>query len=368
MNDEELNKTNNSQESINFDWKFCPICGNKLPTIQNLKYCIVCGTDIKYIKENKKLRPAYTSNPYKSPMLYSQDKPRSIPSIYYGPEKISDENLIDNKEHKLWSTTASIGLPFAALLLMQGLIGGFLTLVMFLFFNVDFYSNLLSNSYLTSLISIFELIFLLLPILYVRKYLQNPTLKNRLILFGFTTRGYDRRRISKEILIGLGFAVIGVFIVTLVSVGTELFLELVFGITIIQDSTSLTGEIIPSDLISLIVFSVVIILVIGTSEEVLFRGFMQKGLVRNLGDKWGIIITALIFSLIHLLGIFLIALESPFLFVISFLLSFTPYFAISLILGWLYHWRSENLLAVMITHGVYDVLVVVITYLFYGIF
>ena len=94
---------------------------------------------------------------------------------------------------------------------------------------------------------------------------------------------------------------------------------------------------------------------------------MQKGLVRNLGAKWGIILTALIFSLIHLLGLFLIALESPSIFIISFLISFTPYFAISLILGWLYHWRNENLIAVMITHGVYDVLVTGITFLIYGI-
>jgi len=214
--------------------------------------------------------------------------------------------------------------------------------------------------------SLFELIFLFLPLLYVRKYLQNPTLKNRLILLGFTTRGYDKRRIFKEIIIGLGFAVIGVLVVTLVSFIIEAILTLVFGITFLQDSTGLSGVLIPSDLLSLIVFSAVIILVIGTSEEILFRGFMQKGLVRSLGDRWGIIVTAFIFSLIHLLGIFPIALESPLFFIISFLLSFTPYFAISLILGWLYHWRNENLLAVIITHGVYDVLIIVITYVTYG--
>jgi len=359
MNDKEVHKTNNSQESINFDWKFCPICGNQLPSIQNLKFCTVCGTDIKYIKDYKKLRPAYTSNPYKSQIPYSQYNATSNPSIYYGLEIITDENLINNKEHKLWSTTASIGLPFAAFLIFNGVVGGFLTLIMFISFDLDIFSN----SYFISLISLFELIFLLLPLLYVRKYLQNPTLKNRLILLGFTTRGYDKRRISKEILIGLGFAVIGVLVVTSVSFVIEVVLEFVFGI---QDSTGISGVPIPLDLLSLIVFSVVLILVIGTSEEILFRGFMQKGLVRSLGDRWGIIVTALIFSLIHLLGLFPIALESPLFFIISFFLSFTPYFAISLMLGWLYHWRNENLLAVMITHGVYDVLIIVITYVIYG--
>ncbi|MFX1480148.1 MAG: type II CAAX prenyl endopeptidase Rce1 family protein [Promethearchaeota archaeon] len=51
-----------------------------------------------------------------------------------------------------------------------------------------------------------------------------------------------------------------------------------------------------------------------------------------------------------------------------FLLSFFPYFAISLLLGWLYHWRKENLLAVMITHGVYDVLTVLIAYFLFIFF
>jgi len=358
MSDEELHKTNSNQESINFDWKFCPICGTQLPSIKNLKFCTVCGTDIKYIKDNKKLRPNYTSNPYKSPMQYSQNK---IPSYLNVPVIINDDNLIDNKEHKLWSTSASVGLPVAALFIFNGLAGVFLTIIMVVPF------DLASSSYFISFLSIFELIFLVLPLLYVGKYLQNPTFKNRLILLGFTSRGYDKRRISKEILIGLGFAVIGVLAVILVSFFIEAILELVFGITVIQDSTGLTGVLIPPDIASVIVFSVILLLVIGTSEEVLFRGFMQKGLARNLGNKWGIILTALIFSLIHLLGLFLIALESPFLFIISFLISFTPYFAISLILGWLYYWRNENLIAVMITHGVYDVLIIVITFLLYGI-
>jgi membrane protease YdiL (CAAX protease family) len=72
--------------------------------------------------------------------------------------------------------------------------------------------------------------------------------------------------------------------------------------------------------------------------------------------------------MIHLITVFLIALESPYLFLITFLLSFTPYFAISLMMGWLYRWRNENLIAVIITHGVYDVLAIVMTYLIYGVF
>ncbi|MHA2036494.1 MAG: CPBP family glutamic-type intramembrane protease [Promethearchaeota archaeon] len=365
MNDKEVPKTDKDQDFTSSEWKFCPICGNKLPNIEKLKFCTVCGTDVQHIKDFKSLRPKYNSNPYKSPTQYSQYE---MPPIYYGIELISDGNLMDTKDHKLWGTTASIGLPVVALLIMNGLVGGFLTLVLLLSNDYTPALDLISNSYLLSLVSVFELVFIIFPVLYVRKFLKNPTLKNRLILLGFTTRNYDRKRIFKEILIGLGFALIGVIIVTFASIAIELVVEQLFGVTVIHDSTGLTGEVIPTDLSGLIVFSIVVILVIGTSEEVLFRGFMQKGLTRSLGERWGLITSAIIFSMIHLITVFLIALESPYLFLITFLLSFTPYFAISLMMGWLYRWRNENLIAVIITHGVYDVLAIVMTYLIYGVF
>jgi membrane protease YdiL (CAAX protease family) len=187
-------------------------------------------------------------------------------------------------------------------------------------------------------------------------------------LLGFTTRGFTKKKLLIEATIGIGLAIIGLFVVNGLAIFLELALEFFFGIEIIQDAGGLSGNPIPLDLGSLIVFSIVLILVIGTSEEILFRGFMQKGLVRKLGDTWGILITAIFFAMIHLIGLFAVSLISPFAVIISFILSFIPYFVISLILGLLYHWRKENLIAVVIMHGVYDVLVIVVAYLIYGVF
>ncbi|MFW9939739.1 MAG: CPBP family intramembrane glutamic endopeptidase [Candidatus Thorarchaeota archaeon] len=365
MNNKELHKFNEDQESVKLDWEFCPICGNKIPKIQNLKFCMKCGTNIKYIKDYKKLPTTQSQNPYKSQVVYPQYQP---PPINYGLPKISDEELTNNKNYKLWGPSVSIGLPFGAFLLMNFILGGFLAFLTFFTIDMDAIYDLLSNSYFISIISVFELIFIIIPVIYVRKYLNTPTFKNALIFLGFTSKNYDKKRISKEILIGLGFAVIGVILVLSVSILIEVIIEMLFRVEIVQDSTELSGDILPPDIPSLIVFCTVMIVVIGPSEEILFRGFMQKGLVRSLGSKWGILITAFLFAMIHLIGILFFALDSLILFIISFLLAFIPYFAISLMLGLLYQWRDENLIVNVICHGVYNTLTLILAYIFYIVF
>ncbi len=158
--------------------------------------------------------------------------------------------------------------------------------------------------------------------------------------------------------------------VLFVSMLTEVILELIFNIEIVQEASGASSDvdliISSADTLVLFLFSIEMILIVGTSEEILFRGFMQKGLTRKLGNKAGIIVTALIFSLIHLIGLLLIDLSSPIYILISFLLSFIPYFAISLVLGLIYQWRNENLIAVVITHGIYNTLTLISAFIFYG--
>ncbi|MFX1311557.1 MAG: CPBP family intramembrane glutamic endopeptidase [Promethearchaeota archaeon] len=364
MNDKEIQKKSYDQESTNSTWTFCPICGAKLPQVQNVKFCVKCGTDIDFIKKHKQLPSRQTINPY----IISTVQPQYHPSfIDYGPAKISDESILNTKDRKLWSTLTSIGLPLGAFIALEILLFVIVFIIIFFTNNINILFDLIYNPYFTILISTMELIFIIFPALHAGTYLKNPTIKNRLTLLGFTTKNYDRRRIFKEILIGLGFAVIGYIVVISVSVLIEIILEFGFGIEIVTDDTNLEDSIIPPDILSLILFCVVMILVIGTSEEILFRGFMQKGLVRNLGNTWGLLITAFIFSIIHLLGIFLVT-EPPLTIFISFIISFIPYFAISLILGWLYYWRDENLIANMICHGVYNTITIVIAYIFTVVF
>lgn len=351
------------------DWSFCPVCGTNIPQVQNLKFCIKCGLNLQYLKEHKQVEPRRALNPYIKPTVYPQSY---IPIIKLGPKKISDEEILDTKDHELWGPWPSIGIPLGAFLLMDLITTGIFFLIMLFAFDTEILYELIENPYFLIFSTFFELIFILIPVLYVAKYLQNPTLQNRLGLLGFTRKGFDRVGLIKEILIGIGFALIGVLLVVGVSFLTEILLEVFFGIDIIRDISGATSDveiiISNSDILSIILLSVVMILIIGTSEEILFRGFMQKGLTRRLGNVGGIIITALIFAIIHVIGIILLVLGNPMVLLISFLLSFIPYFAISLLLGLIYYWRKENLLAVIITHGVYDALTIIFVFVFYNIF
>ena len=326
------------------EWTFCPSCGFKLPEIDRQKFCIKCGVDLEYIKSN---------------VISEWDQ-----------KKIADEDILNLGEKQLWGSFSSIGIPIFAYILMI-----FLAAIVMLFFlpsvwNPEDLMGLMFNPYFIILLSFTELIFILVPVYYVGKYLQNPTFNNRLALLGFTFKGNDNFKTIKEVLVGLGFAIVGIFLVFSVSFLIEIILELIFGVDIVFTGGGSLNEIDiilgNSDILALIFLAITMILIIGTSEELLFRGFMQKGLVRTVGKYGGIIITALIFSLIHLIGIFQMGYATPTEYLISFLLNFFPYFAISLLLGFIFYWRKENLIAVVITHGFYDALTIIIAFIYFS--
>ncbi len=368
--------TDNDQK---IEWKYCPSCGYELPSIERLRYCIKCGVDLYYIKQHKTLPSRQEANPYVQPKVYPS------PTAYYKPDKVmsnqaildtkdnslvhydapyglvADDKLLDTKERRLWTGWASISIPILGFIAMQGILFGIIILMVLIVNDVNTVINIVLNPFFLVIITLVELILILFPIWWAGRYIQNPTFKNRLTVLGFTTRGYDGKEIAKEVGIGIGFAFVGVVVVVGVSLLIQIILEL-FGVRVTPEAESY-GTITIYDLIVLILMILMMILVVGPCEEIAFRGFMQRGLSRVLSKNWGYIITALIFAGIHLISIFLISENLGDLF-ISFLLLFPPYLAISLMIGGMYRWREENLIAVSVTHGVYNSLTLIIAFLY----
>ncbi|TFG23977.1 MAG: CPBP family intramembrane metalloprotease [Promethearchaeota archaeon] len=369
--------TDNEEQKI--EWTYCPACGSAIPSIERIRFCIKCGVDLYYIKEHKTLPSRQEENTYAQPRgypsppaYYKQDKVMSKDAIldnkdnsqgrYDGPYGlITDDKLLDTKERRLWSGWASISIPLLGFLAMQGVLFGIIILIVFIVMDINAIINIVLNPFFLVIITLVELVLILFPIWWSGRYLQNPNLKNRLTVLGFSTRGFDRKGIMKEVGIGIGFAFIGLLVVIGSSLLIQIILEL-FGVRIIpQEDPYVTITIY--DLITLILMILMMILVVGPCEEIAFRGFMQRGLSRVLSKNWGFIITALIFAGIHLINIFILSENLGDLF-ISFLLVFPPYLAISLMIGGLYRWREENLIAVSITHGVYNSLTLIIAFLY----
>jgi membrane protease YdiL (CAAX protease family) len=286
-------------------------------------------------------------------------------------KRLTEDDLLNLKDKKLWGGGASIGITAAAYGITNLLAIVPVVIIMFLIPNLEEIFNIIDDPYFIIFSSFIELVFIVVPLLFVGRYLNKPTLNNRLIILGFSKKGFKKFQFLKEVLIGLGFAVVGVLLVLFVSFAMEMLMSLIFGPEVVSDIIGSPGEvdmlIASSDILSITLLVIIMIVIIGTSEEILFRGFLQKGLVRSMGKSWGILVTALIFSSIHIIAIFLFP-ASLTIFLVSFLLSFFPYFAISLLLGLVYNWRKENLIAVMITHGVYNAITIILAFLVYNVF
>lgn len=351
--------TDNEDKKIN--WSYCPGCGTKLPNIEKLNYCIKCGIDLNYIRMHKALPTRQVTSIYQSSMP-------SYPSqIYYKPSKplFTDDNILDTKDRELWGTFASIGFPLLSFVIMNAiLIGIIIGIILSTYPYFDYGINIVTNPLFLVLITLVELILIMFPLIWAGKNLENPNLKNRLTLLGFTAKKYDRKGIVKEFSIGLGFAVIGLGLVIGSSIAIEFIFRLFF--TFEESPPNNVDVLITGfDVLVLVLMIVMMLIIVGPCEEILFRGFMMKGLTRTLGKTAALWITALIFAGIHLVGLlFFFLVYHPITILVNFAMLFVPYFAISLMLGLLYRWRDENLIAVVVTHGVYNSLTLIIVFLF----
>ncbi len=104
----------------------------------------------------------------------------------------------------------------------------------------------------------------------------------------------------------------------------------------------------------MLALTVLAIVVIGPSEELLFRGVIQRRLDRVFSPAVAIFLTSLLFLIPHAIGY----TGSP---LGIALLALVP-FCLSLLLGYVYE-RTGNLLVSILIHGCYDAILFGVTYL-----
>lgn len=104
---------------------------------------------------------------------------------------------------------------------------------------------------------------------------------------------------------------------------------------------------IPRDPAQLIVMIALLMFIVGPVEELAFRGFIQKGFENSFGKGKGLLISSLLFALLHGLNT---------------LYTVIPVFLISLVLGLVWQRTGGNSAVSGFLHGLYNSLVIAVAF------
>jgi membrane protease YdiL (CAAX protease family) len=100
----------------------------------------------------------------------------------------------------------------------------------------------------------------------------------------------------------------------------------------------------PFQLVAMVAFSLVLV---GPCEELAFRGFVQSGFENSFGKTWGLLVSSVLFGLLH-------GLNTPY--------AVVPVFVVGLMFGYVWQRTGENTTATALMHGVYDTIAIAIAY------
>jgi len=101
----------------------------------------------------------------------------------------------------------------------------------------------------------------------------------------------------------------------------------------------------PSSFTDLFTLSLITILIIAPCEEVLFRGFIQRGLESSFEDTGGILLSAIFFGVFHL---------NPW--------QFLPALLLGIILGYVFKKRDYRLWCPIALHAAYNTTLFILNY------
>jgi membrane protease YdiL (CAAX protease family) len=150
------------------------------------------------------------------------------------------------------------------------------------------------------------------------------------------------KRASFKVLMIVSLVAIPLF---LTGVGISVGEEMAFG----PDPTSelLDKYVTPRDSFQLAALIILSLVLVGPCEELAFRGFVQRGFENSFGKTNGLLITSVLFALIHGLNT---------------MYAIVPVFVISLVLGYVWQRTGGNTTASALMHGVYDAIALAAAY------
>ncbi len=354
-----------AENPISFNLRFeCPVCKTPYSLQQKIPKCQVCGLKFLYdINGNpaptidiyyRTLGPAYVDNIIRN---YSFAKNR-IPyeNLKAELKGSNDERYQAYRTELLTSGTRHLGFGTGILVpLLSTIIIAIFVAISLIFTGINISSSAISLSI------IFTWFYLIIPMLYIKRFVgYNVSLKDRLVLIGIPIGFYDAKDWVKNIILGLAIGSLMLVVVVLAQLLADWLFKIIYGFSF-SDVQELVSEMPGLDfgmdisLITVILFALGNIFIIGPSEEAMFRAYSQTGFENSLGKFGGAIFGAFYFAMFH---IFLNIILEPILFIPSFL----PYIAISLVLSFTYT-KKKNIIAVWVAHAYYNSMLLIIPYI-----
>lgn len=264
--------------------RFCPFCGAQLTT--RSVYCETCGKHIERTIQEVQV-PPYPWTPKASFLIIL---------LVYGVSIVCMFFII-------FYYLVFFGIPLFP-------------------FGLDF---ILLDPVFIFLILLLEIVFLLIPLAYV------ISLKVRISKLGLVSGG--GLTMTKDVLIGI---VVGAALV-------PLMLALAFYDFVVSGYGPPPIPPSPADLFWLGMTCLGVILVVAPSEEILFRGFVQNTLDAHYGNIAGLLVSSIIFGLVHM---------NPLIGVVQTIGG--------IFFGLIFQWRNRRLAGPIAAHATYNCLILIL--------
>ncbi len=360
-NNPPLNNNNIRASMLQFS---CPVCNTPYSLQRKIPNCQVCNLKFLYdINGNpapsidiyyRTLGPSYMENIIRNYDLGKNGIPYD--DINANLKGSNDERYQAYRYGLLNSGRRKLGVGSGILLpLLSTIIIAIFVAISLIFTGININTSVISISI------VFTLFYLIIPMFYIKRFVgYKIPFKARLNLIGIPIGFYDAKDWVKNIILGLAIGSLMLVVVVLSQFFADWLFKVIYGFSF-SDVEELVSEMPGLDfgmdisLITVILFALGNIFIIGPSEEAMFRAYSQTGFENSLGKIGGTIFGASYFAMFHIL---LNIILEPVLFIPSFV----PYMAISLILSFTYT-KKKNIIAVWVAHAYYNSMLLIIPYI-----